>query len=477
MAERRPLVLIGGRNKELPVGDTISWSWLSGKPTTLSGYGITDAVPSSRTVNGKSLSANVTLTAGDVGAEPAFAAGTSAQYRCGDKTWQTLNKAAVGLGNVDNTSDADKPVSTAQAAAIAAVTVPAQVSDWDSGASAGFIAGPQETLNAPGTGYYSGVRFTSLAHNLTGEVVIRASATIPEAFFRGWSLGVPTTWQRLVSASELGTAAAASASSFATAAQGNLADNSLQKSGGTLTGALQISGAAGTVGPPISFQRNGVSRWQLYADSTAEAGGDSGSNFAVVRYSDSGAYLGAAFRVRRANGNVYAGIDNNSSMGEPPNRWSTIYAGTGTINTSDAREKTPVRPLTEAELAAAISLGREIGVYQWLSMIGEKGEDAARLHVGMTVQRAIEIMQGHGLDPMRYGFICYDEWDETPERCEDTPEELDEEGNVLREAGRVLVDPYRPAGNRYSFRMDELLAFIARGFAARLDAIEARLAV
>lgn len=30
-----------------------------------------------------------------------------------------LNKAAVGLGNVDNTSDANKPVSTAQAAALA----------------------------------------------------------------------------------------------------------------------------------------------------------------------------------------------------------------------------------------------------------------------------------------------------------------------------------------------------------------------
>ena len=39
--------------------------------------------------------------------------GTTAQYYRGDKTWQTLNKSAVGLGNVDNTSDLDKPVSTA----------------------------------------------------------------------------------------------------------------------------------------------------------------------------------------------------------------------------------------------------------------------------------------------------------------------------------------------------------------------------
>lgn len=50
--------------------------------------------------------------------EPAFAAGTTAQYRRGDKTWQTLDKAAVGLSNVDNTSDASKPISTATQTAL-----------------------------------------------------------------------------------------------------------------------------------------------------------------------------------------------------------------------------------------------------------------------------------------------------------------------------------------------------------------------
>lgn len=53
------------------------------------------------------------------GKEPTITAGTTSQYYRGDKTFQTLDKAAVGLGNVDNTSDVNKPVSTAQAAAIA----------------------------------------------------------------------------------------------------------------------------------------------------------------------------------------------------------------------------------------------------------------------------------------------------------------------------------------------------------------------
>lgn len=50
--------------------------------------------------------------------EGAITATTSADYYRGDKTFQPLNKAAVGLSNVDNTSDANKPVSTAQQTAL-----------------------------------------------------------------------------------------------------------------------------------------------------------------------------------------------------------------------------------------------------------------------------------------------------------------------------------------------------------------------
>lgn len=50
--------------------------------------------------------------------EATIAAGTAAQYWRGDKSWQTLDKTAVGLGNVDNTADTAKPVSTAQQTAL-----------------------------------------------------------------------------------------------------------------------------------------------------------------------------------------------------------------------------------------------------------------------------------------------------------------------------------------------------------------------
>lgn len=66
-----------------------SYNDLTGKPFIPSSAADVSAVPTTRTVAGKSLSSNVTLVKGD-----------------------------VGLDNVDNTADASKPVSTAQAAEI-----------------------------------------------------------------------------------------------------------------------------------------------------------------------------------------------------------------------------------------------------------------------------------------------------------------------------------------------------------------------
>lgn len=50
--------------------------------------------------------------------ENAITATTSSDYWAGDKVFRALDKNAVGLGNVDNTSDANKPVSTAQQTAL-----------------------------------------------------------------------------------------------------------------------------------------------------------------------------------------------------------------------------------------------------------------------------------------------------------------------------------------------------------------------
>lgn len=159
------------------------------------------------------------------------------------------------------------------------------------------------------------------------------------------------------------------------------------------------------------------------------------------------------------DGHFAPAYDNNLSIGWSQKRVSAIYAVNGTIQTSDARLKSEVRDFTEAELSAACALSKEIGFWKWKEKIEAEG-DSARSHVGMTVQRAIEVMESFGLDPMSYGFICHDTWEASTEI-----NEFDSEGNG--------IESYTPAGDRYSFRYEQLNLFIARGFEKRLSDIEA----
>jgi hypothetical protein len=86
-------------------GGSSDWNTITNKPAT---FPPTLPIPESGVTN---------LVSDLAGKEPSIAAGTAAQYWKGTKAWATLDKAAVGLANVDNTADASKPVSTAQAAA------------------------------------------------------------------------------------------------------------------------------------------------------------------------------------------------------------------------------------------------------------------------------------------------------------------------------------------------------------------------
>jgi hypothetical protein len=72
----------------------------------------------SNTLSNIAESSVTNLTTSLAGKESTITAGTTSQYWRGDKSWQSLDKTAVGLANVDNTSDANKPVSTATTTAL-----------------------------------------------------------------------------------------------------------------------------------------------------------------------------------------------------------------------------------------------------------------------------------------------------------------------------------------------------------------------
>lgn len=162
----------------------------------------------------------------------------------------------------------------------------------------------------------------------------------------------------------------------------------------------------------------------------------------------------------------YAGADAAVNLGAASQRWKTVYAETSTINTSDAREKDWRGALNDEELRVAKRLSQLIGIYRWKTSIEEKG-DLARLHAGVLAQDVIAAFDAEGLDPFVYGLVCYDEWPETPEIKSPI---LDEDGNETGEFD--VIQPYQEAGNRYGVRYDELWAFVAAGFEARLSSLE-----
>lgn len=164
------------------------------------------------------------------------------------------------------------------------------------------------------------------------------------------------------------------------------------------------------------------------------------SNHAVEFWINGGARM-----VLETGGALRSGSDNAYSLGTAPYRWSVVYAGTGTINTSDARDKTWRGGLNAAEKAAARDIIAEIGIFQWNDAIAEKGDDA-RLHIGARAQVVWGIMARHGLvDPIGkdglptgkcpYAFLCFDTW------------EADESAGLA-------------AGSRYGLRTDQLALFL-----------------
>lgn len=160
-----------------------------------------------------------------------------------------------------------------------------------------------------------------------------------------------------------------------------------------------------------------------------------------------------------AGGSLYAATDNAYAFGGSSNRCTVVYSATGTINTSDAREKTWRGAMTEAEIAAARRIIGELGFFQWNDAIAEKGPDGARYHFGARAQAVWAIMAdedlidpiGEGVTPSSaYAFLCYDEW------------EADEATGV-------------EAGNRFGIRPDQLALFLIAAQEARIAAIEAAL--
>ncbi|OEZ92207.1 hypothetical protein JAB9_47740 [Janthinobacterium sp. HH107] len=318
------------------------------------------------------------------------------------------SKGDIGLGNVDNTSDANKPVSILQQAALDRKA--AKGSKADAGLS---NVDNTSDANKP----------VSILQQAALNLKVNAA-----------SPSTTGTWSH---------------------SGGSLSLNSGAANWGSL-------GSASASSSYLAFIRGGTSAPAGYigTDGGGVISGGSGTNLVLraTNYLQLGADSGAVLPI----------TDATATFGSSGYRWTNSYFTVSPTITSDAREKDRFRVLTPTEIAAAADLARAIGVYRWKTAIMLKG-DGAREHIGPTVQAAIQIMESYGLDPFKYGFICYDSWQGG------TIEHAAIEATDDREMQAAWTETI-PAGDRYAFRYDELNQFIAAGFEARQAAIEARLA-
>lgn len=199
--------------------------------------------------------------------------------------------------------------------------------------------------------------------------------------------------------------------------------------------------------------------------------------------------------------NFYPNADNVGANGLPGNRWSVIFAAAGTINTSDEREKQWhgfSGELKDKVRRIARAILDELGWFQFLSSIEEKGEDDARWHFGVRAQVVWGFAAAEGLcapligegaeqrpDPSWTGppppaWLCWDIWEDQYEPIMEEQQvgtqpvvvgqeptglldangapivrDIIEEQPVMEmvEVGQRLV---QAAGNRFGLRLDQM---------------------
>ena len=166
---------------------------------------------------------------------------------------------------------------------------------------------------------------------------------------------------------------------------------------------------------------------------------ENGNLTGVLRFRTIDSNGGGTLQTTTLNDTSFSADDGVLNLGATNRRWNIVWAVTGTINTSDEREKQQVTDIDAAELAVALELKQNIKKYKWNHAVEKKGNDKSRWHFGIMAQTVKSVFESNGLDPFDYGMLCYDEWED----------QLDENGDVEQ-----------AAGNRYGVRYEELIMFI-----------------
>lgn len=367
-----------------------SWTSITGKPTTISGYGITDAY--TKTEDDTALALKAPL------ASPVFTGDPRAPTpTAGDNDTSIATTAFVG------------------AAITAAAATAAPLMDGTAAVGTTTKYAREDHKHPSDTG-----REPAITAGLTTQ------------YWRG-----DKTWQTLPLGG--GIPEPTSGNNLRNAAGAWVPG--VQLGGDTMTGALTAPSvtATGNVVAGNLLVFNNITNFQMGTGGGAAI--STGTGLFQLMFGGTAYHQWQSDRIRPVN-------DNNTYCGISAARWFQVWAGNGTIQTSDEREKHDIRPLDERERAAARKMKELIVAYRWNST----PDNDKRIHIGVIAQRIEELLQAEGLDPNDYAMWRRDELTDYVQPV------MDEDGNILEEG----YD--RPNGQyRYSVDYNQVLAFVIGG--------------
>lgn len=164
---------------------------------------------------------------------------------------------------------------------------------------------------------------------------------------------------------------------------------------------------------------------------------------------------GAVIVTRTAGVGFGPGANNTQSLGEAALKWSEVWAGNGTIQTSDERTKQQIEVIPQAWLDAWGDV--DYVRFKFNDAVEKKG-DGARWHIGLIAQRVKAAFEARGIDPFSIGLLCFDQWND----IEIEKQVQDENGNpVLDEkTGKPVMQKQiiRVAGEQYGIRYEQAFA-------------------
>ncbi len=335
-----------------------------------------------------------------------------------------------------------------------------------------FDGSAWQPLNAATADQWTTARTLTLSGDLTGAVSIDGSAAVGlSASLAASGVTAGTYCKLTVDAKGRATAGAALASGDVTGALGYTPVN---KAGDTISGNTTVGGSPPTAGrlgvvgaaSGVSLALSDNANCSLYFKHVAggvQLGTDSGGQ---LRLCSNG--FNDRLYVETA-GHVRPGADNTQNLGSASYRWATVYAATGTINTSDLREKTDITPLALGlDFICAlnpIAFKYTVGGYD---VVSEQTGATTTLGADGTLYEVPVVSEHHVPRPgtrVHFGF-----------GAQDIKAVLDQAG-VSNPAMWTLADASDPE-SRQGLRESHLIAVLVKAvqeLAARVTALEATL--